>query len=48
VRIGTSPENKDISGPKPQKNVKNTKIPDSVEEQMQKYEAQIRNHISVE
>jgi cob(I)alamin adenosyltransferase len=28
--------------------VKNTKIPDTVEEQMQKYEAQIRNHISVE
>jgi hypothetical protein len=48
VRIGTSPEQKDISVPKGQKNGKNTKIPDSVEEQMQKYEAQIRNHISVE
>lgn len=49
VRISTSPEQKDLKGvEKGQKSVKNTKIPETVEEQMQKYEAQIRNHISVE
>lgn len=40
VRIGTSPEQKDLNAAaKGQKSVKNTKIPDTVEEQMQKYEA---------